>query len=70
MENMDDLYYEDCCIAAAEMVGPNSMEYEGLVDHYFEDDSRRKTFEDWYNTRTDWVVCDPEHLHPPHPDNA
>ena len=41
MIDFDDWYADECAIDAAEMVGPNSHEYSGLVDRYIEDDTRR-----------------------------
>ena len=39
--SFDDWYEEQCSIDAAEIVGPNSPEYEGLVSRFVEDETRR-----------------------------
>lgn len=38
----DTWYDEQCSIDAAEVVGPNSREYEPLQERYYEDETRRE----------------------------
>jgi hypothetical protein len=40
--NFDDWYADECRIAAAELVGSNGHEYDGLVERFEEDDGRRE----------------------------
>jgi hypothetical protein len=41
MTPFDDWYDEQCAIDAAEVVGPNSPEYDRLVERYINDYTRR-----------------------------
>lgn len=38
----DAWYYDECSIDAAEVVGPNSVEYDDLHTRFYEDDNRRE----------------------------
>ncbi len=38
----DDWYHEECTIDAAELVGPNSPEYERTVERFEQDETRRE----------------------------
>jgi hypothetical protein len=38
----DDWYHEECTIDAAELVGPNSPEYERAVERFEQDETRRE----------------------------
>ena len=38
----DDWYEDQCAIGAAEIVGPNSVEYEHLLERFIDDDTRRE----------------------------
>ena len=38
----DDWFYDQCAVDAAEMVGPNSLEYDRLCERYLEDETRRE----------------------------
>jgi hypothetical protein len=40
--DFDDWYAEQCTINAAEAVGPNSPEYERLVERFEDDETRRE----------------------------
>ena len=48
-QNFDDWYEDQCAIDAAERVGPNSFEYEPLVEKMIEDDTRREAAMHRYN---------------------
>ena len=41
MESFNEWYEDQCAIDAAETVGPNSSEYEWLVERFVEDETRR-----------------------------
>lgn len=45
----EDWYYDECHIAAAEEVGPNSIEYDHLVEKMLEDDARKAAARKFYN---------------------
>lgn len=45
----EDWYYDECHIAAAEIVGPNSIEYDRLVDKMLDDDARKAAARKFYN---------------------
>ena len=38
----DDWYSEQCSIDAAELVGPNSFEYDQVAERFEDDDTRRE----------------------------
>lgn len=42
MNDFYSWYYEECQIDAAELVGPNSPEYEQCVERFYEDETRRE----------------------------
>ena len=44
----DAWYWDECWIAAAELVGPNSHEYEAVFDRFYEDDARRAAARKYY----------------------
>jgi len=50
--HFEDVYYEECCIDAAEVVGPNSVEYEALVERYLDDTTRREAAMTRYRMET------------------
>lgn len=45
-------YEEECHIEAAERVGPNSFEYEALLDRLLEDETRKENMRHRYNLLT------------------
>jgi hypothetical protein len=50
--DFNDWYAEQCAVDAAEMVGPNSPEYERLAERYEEDDTRREAALNRYRLET------------------
>lgn len=51
-EIFTDWYEEECRIDAAEQVGPNSFEYEALLDRLLEDETRKENMRHRYNLLT------------------
>lgn len=49
METFDEWYEDQCAIDAAEIVGPNSPDYERLVERFVEDETRREAAMHRYN---------------------
>lgn len=49
VNNFDDWYHEFCGEDAAELVGPNSYEYEAVWEHFYEDEGRREAYLIRYN---------------------
>ena len=45
----DDWYHERCGEDAAELVGPNSYEYEAVWERLYEDENRREAYQIHYN---------------------
>ena len=47
-ESFDDWYSEQCSIEAAELVGPNSLEYEHLAERFYDDEEKRAVYYTMY----------------------
>lgn len=43
-ESFDDWFSEQCSIEAAELVGPNSLEYERLTERFYDDEDKRAVY--------------------------
>lgn len=43
-------YYDECHVAAAELVGPNSIEYDRLVYKLLDDDARKAAARKFYDS--------------------
>jgi len=48
----DDWYCEECSICAAELVGPNSHEYDYVLERLMEDETRREAAMHRYRMET------------------
>lgn len=47
----DDWFYEQCGVAAAELVGPNSREYEAVWEEYYENAYFRRSMRIYFEGR-------------------
>ena len=52
MNDFDDWYHERCGEDAAELVGPNSYEYEAVWERFYEDETRREAARHRYHLET------------------
>jgi len=56
-DDFDAWYYDECSIDAAELVGPNSCEYEDVHTSCYEDDARRAAALLRYQSKTGGTPC-------------
>lgn len=50
--DFDDWYHDQCSIDAAELVGPNSIEYDRTVERFEDDETRREAARHRYRMET------------------